>query len=368
MVPASTADGGIKNYFLAMQDQFTLPVEYIYRGARNWPYRASVWQEIKRFFSDIRLLVRKLDSEEIFLLQTNTSLGYFSVIRDGIFQLIAKKRGLKTIVFFRGWDTRVERFLEKYLLPLFKYSFFKADTMIVLANPFKSKLKELGYQGDIRLETTIVDDELLQNFSLNDHLNEQNKRRKNKQLNILFLARVEKAKGIYEAIDAVMILRKINPGWAIQLTVAGKGKELDNVQEYLKEKNILNISFPGYVENDSKASLYSASDIYLFPTYTEGMPNSVLEAMAFGLPVITRGVGAIPDILNQSENGFYTDSKNPEIFAQYIQKLINDPELSNRISQNNHTKAMDNYILSKVVKRVEKIYTGLLNEAIDTTA
>ncbi len=66
--------------------------------------------------------------------------------------------------------------------------------------------------------------------------------------------------------------------------------------------------------------------MYLFPTYHEGMPGSVLEAMGYGLPVITRTVGGLPDFFEHEKMGFITESLDASVFADFLEQLVKDPE------------------------------------------
>lgn len=362
LVPAETASGGIKNYFQVLKDNFTLPIVYMIRGARNWPYRNSFINEILRAYKDFIKFKKKIKNDSIKLVQTSTSLGLFSVIRDGLFILYANKKGIKTIVFFRGWDKNFEQKLERYFLAMFKYFFFRTDSIIVLASDFQNKLIQWGYLKRINIESTIIDEGLIDNISFKTIEKLRSDRVSKKEVNILFLARIEIPKGVYEVIKTFLLLSNLNSDFRISLKFAGSGKELENLKQYVRTRNYKNIEFLGHIEGENKRQAFLNSDFYLFPTYTEGMPNSVLEAMAFGLPIITRKVGAIPDIITIGENGFYTDSKEPKVFASFIQKLLDNRSLYTFISKNNYNKAIENYTTKKVVKRIENIYKNILNE------
>jgi len=367
LTPAYSTIGGIRNYFQVLEDNFTLPVEYMSRGARNWPYRDSFFQELVRAYKDLLGFKLRIKKGDIDLIQINCSLGLYSVIRDGLFVYFAHKQGIKVIVFFRGWDKSFERRVERSFLRLFKYFFFRADRMIVLASGFREKLLQWGYMKKIDLETTLVDENLLRDVSYEKICYLRMERREKREFTILFLGRVEISKGVYEAADTFNLIARANPQYNVSLIIAGSGKELDNLQLYINKHDIKNVEFLGHVEDEKKKEAYLLSDVYLLPTYTEGMPNSVLEAMAFSLPVITRKVGAIPDIITPNENGFYTNSKDPEVFASFIQKLIDDIHLTNTISENNYRKAIDNYTTSKVISRIENIYRDTLNTTTNST-
>lgn len=360
-VPAETATGGIKNYFRALKNKFTLPVEYIERGARNWPFRRGVIPETKRFLSDILLFRKKIRSKEYAIMQTSTSLGFYSVFRDGIFLKIAQANGVKTIVFFRGWEKSFEEMIEKKYMSLFRRIFFKADLLIVLSPDFKDVLRKWGYMKEIVVETTLIDSALIRHLDMEAHLCKKQEKDP-KEVNILFLARTEIDKGIYETINAYGIAKNELPDYKLSLTIAGNGIEFEDMKNYVARTGFANMKVLGNVDGAEKTAAFENADIYLFPTYTEGMPNSVLEAMAFGLPVIAGAAGAIPYIIKDGINGYVTDSSDPSILASMLQKLICNKELRMKMARTNFLKAQDEFYSDKVVKRMEEIYKKVLSE------
>jgi glycosyltransferase involved in cell wall biosynthesis len=119
----------------------------------------------------------------------------------------------------------------------------------------------------------------------------------------------------------------------------------------------------GHVSGTAKAKAFLEADIYLFPSYSEGMPNSVLEAMSFGLPIVATTVGGIPFIVENGVNGFTTTERTPEILAGLLQQLINDKNLRYSMGIANSEKAKEAFYSDKVVQRMEQIYTRLLQDS-----
>ena len=101
------------------------------------------------------------------------------------------------------------------------------------------------------------------------------------------------------------------------------------------------------------------SELYLFPTYSEGMPTSVLEAMAFGLPVITRPVGGLKDFFENGEMGYMLESLDPEVYVHHIETLIKDVKLTKRISDYNYRFIKEHSLASKIAKNLEDILKSI---------
>ena len=121
-----------------------------------------------RAIGDICLFISRIVRKNYKVVQTTTSLGVFSILRDGIFIMIAHIFKKKTIVFFRGWNEDIAQKIEKRYLSIFRFLFFRTDCSIVLSIKFKNQLQKWGYSNHIYVETTIVDYDLLKNISIKD--------------------------------------------------------------------------------------------------------------------------------------------------------------------------------------------------------
>jgi glycosyltransferase involved in cell wall biosynthesis len=274
-----------------------------------------------------------------------------------MFIVLAKMYKMKVVVFFRGWDSEFEKIFEKKYLRLFRKLFFRANAFIELSSKHKNLWNLWGYKKNIYLETTLVDKSLVEGLTFE----EVGKKYENiEELNILFLARIETNKGVYEAVDTFILLKEKYP--RAKLSIAGDGKEINNLVTYIKNRGVKDIVFLGHVSGKQKTDCYKKSHIYLFPSYSEGMPNTVLEAMAFGIPVVTRKVGGLNDFFQNDVNGYFTNSKDPEVFAGFIEKLLDNKELLKAISLNNFKQGQEKFLSDKVAKRIEKIFDEVLDE------
>lgn len=302
-----------------------------------------------RFFSDIFHFIRIAGNYD--LIHINTSMRIKSFVRDAIFIMLTKIYRKKCLIFIHGWDKEFAEKMSKRFLWLYRAVFFKADGMIVLSKEFRSILEKWGFANQIFLLTTLVDDDLLTGV---DETTIGGKCLSESEIKILFLARIEKQKGIYEAIEACQILGEEFP--QIKLVVAGDGSEFEKVKAYVTEHHYSNVQFLGFVAGLQKKKVYIDSDIYMLPSYSEGMPTSMLEAMAFGLPIITRPVGGIKDFFEQGKMGFADESRDPQDVASLLKKLIVDQKLCKEISLYNYRYVLNNFLASQVLVRLENIY------------
>jgi glycosyltransferase involved in cell wall biosynthesis len=351
--PADNDPGGISNYYAALKKRFCINAVYFESGRRVG--EKGLPRVIRRLSIDYIRFTKLLRNEPIDLVHINMSLTMRGVLRDSISILLSKIYRKKTIIFFHGWDKRFVKKLTGISLWLFKRIYILPNAFIVLAAEFKNKLKEIGFYQPIYIESTLVDDDLLNGFdiyrSVDTRMKEEDKR-------ILFLARIIREKGIYETIDALAILQKKYQG--INLIVAGDGEELANVVDYVKQKCIQKILFTGYIVGKKKQNMFQNAYLYCLPSYEEGMPTSVLEAMSFGLPIITEPVGGIIDFFENGKNGFFSVNRESASIAQYIEKLLLEQDLYKQISLTNYHLGKERYLASEGVKRIESIYRQVL--------
>jgi glycosyltransferase involved in cell wall biosynthesis len=122
------------------------------------------------------------------------------------------------------------------------------------------------------------------------------------QINVLFLGWIEINKGIYDLVLAVKENQKLLSNYTF--IVCGKGSEMEGVQSVISEYGLNHFfEFRGWVVGEKKMSVLRDADILVMPSYREGLPNSLLEAMASGCAVIASSVGAIPDVISDRKNG-----------------------------------------------------------------
>jgi len=345
--------GGIESYYEKLRPHLDGGVEYFVCGKR--PGEHSLVQQAKRLLTDYLLYWIRLRSKNYDLVVVNPSLETKGILREGLFILLASICDVKCIVFFHGWRPITENQIEHTWMNLFMSTYgIRTSAVIVLADTIRKKLIGWGLRQNIYLECTVVDDQV----SAHDVRSYIEERLSTIAWRILFLARIGKSKGIYEALDTFKLLVRRHP--EMELMIAGDGEELANVKQAVVRDLIPNVTFYGYVRGVRKDDLYRKAHCYLLPSYTEGMPNTVLEAMAFGLPVITRPVGGIKDFFENGRHGFATWSLDPLRFAAFIETLHTDRRLWKEISFNNRNFALSRFLASDAAQRLESIYREVI--------
>jgi glycosyltransferase involved in cell wall biosynthesis len=341
-VPHLSLPGGVTGLFNLLELNKNEKISYfsVNFNSKNWSVLLLPVVYLKFIF-----FVRKVDVVHI-----NPSLDAKSFYRDLVFSFISKiifKK--KTIIYWHGWQDFFFNKIKKSTLKtkLFQLTFGKADCQIVLANKFSKDLKSIGYKGRIYLESNVTE---------KIEFTEKLEKNEEEKFQLIYISRITKGKGWEIAIKTVEILNELGK-YNIHLTFAGDGDCLEEAKNMVKEKKISNISFTGHISGDKKNNLLKQSDILFFPTcYPEGMPITILEGMMYGMPIISRNEGGIPDHIKNEINGFLTESRDPLVFSDFIIKLITNKKLFNEIRKNNLVTANIKFIPERLLKRLLELY------------
>lgn len=342
--PDLSLSGGVANHYKGLRPFWKLKVHYNYIGGRKKiPGPLILPVDYIKFF--IICLFGKYD-----LVVLNPSLGSTAIKRDALFLKIASITKNETLVFWHGWSPEMVARISSN--PKWFEQKYQAVSMhLVLSGAFKNDLVKWGIKSPIKLTTTKVDDRLLANFDIS--------KKQVQEFTVLFLTRVEVYKGIFIVLEACKQFLKQDTG--IRLVIAGDGSQLEAAKEYANKNNLLNIEFLGNVNGEQLIQAFKAATIYVLPTYNEGMPTSVLEAMAFGLPVITRPVGGLYDFFEDGKMGYLIESLEPTDFAEKIAYLMENKELMQQMSIYNHSYAKEHFLGSQVAENLEQIFIDVCN-------
>lgn len=332
------ASGGVANHYYGLKNYWNEDIRYNIVGSRNKAGGGKYWLPF-----DILKFVIKIIFFSPNLVVINPSLASNALRRDALFLKIAKIFGRKVLVFFHGFNIF---YAEEVNGVDFVSKFGEADAFIVLSNKAKDYLQKWGIKVPIELATTKVDDRLIFGFNIGNRNGSVN--------NILFLTRITKEKGIFIALETFKLLSEKYP--RLQYTVVGAGSELGEAKQYVMDNKIPNVVFTGALTGDALVNQFKQGDLYLFTSFHEGMPTSVLEAMAFGLPVVTRPVGGLVDFFENGKMGEMVDSFDAVDFVPIVEKYLNDAELTKQTSCYNHQYAKNKFLASQVALNLEKIF------------
>lgn len=175
----------------------------------------------------------------------------------------------------------------------------------------------------------------------------------------LFLGEIGQRKGVFDIISAIARHRNEAEG-RIELKIGGNRNE-DMLISAIKDNGLEGIvTFEGWVSGEKKLRMLNWADVYILPSFNEGLPISILEAMSYGCPVISTGVGGIPEVV--TGNGVLVTPGNAEEIWNAMSRYISDPEL---IIKEGKT-SLDNvrpYLGVNVIRDLRNIYLEILDES-----
>ena len=339
IVPAQDRFGGVYNFYENLKPHLEEDVTYFYVGEPKFRFNNKFVITLTYFLFFFKTLI-KLKPKVVVL---NPSLNLNAILRDTIYFLISKIFRTEIIVFWRGWNFNNEYYL-KFPYSIVTKLLLKSNKTIVLYSEIGNSLKKLGYKNKVFELTTMVSD-LAFNYQI--------KTQEQVIFKLIFLSRVESYKGVYELLKAYAILKKRYSNF--KLIIAGNGNEHQNLLNLVKENDIKDVTFVGYVKCDEKYSLLASGNLFAFPSYSEGMPNAVLEAMAVGLPIVTTPVGGLNDFFIEDNMGSFIKIKDVNSIVEKIESLYFNNNLRKSISQKNRVYAEKHFTGQVVSKKLNRI-------------
>lgn len=162
---------------------------------------------------------------------------------------------------------------------------------------------------------------------------------------VLFVGRLVKVKGVELLIQA---MRHVV---GARLVIIGDGPQRSSLE---REAAGLDVIFEGMVPHDRVRERFSDAAVLVQPSFAEGMPNTILEAMAHGLPVIATAVAGVPEIVADGRTGFLIEKRDPQLLGSRIDTLLNDRETWERFSEACRERARE-YSPELVLPRLEDV-------------
>jgi glycosyltransferase involved in cell wall biosynthesis len=306
-----------------------------------------------RFFQYIVTLVsHRPDAAHI-----NTSVSGYSPWRDLFFLALTKLFRVK--VLFQIHGGRLDVFLggrSVFSKLVILRTLRLADQIAVLSSVQKRAFEKYDIQNEIMIVPNIVD---ANKFSQNS------KREKpgdnlDRLIVILFITPIFfKRKGVWEILEAIPQVTQGHKN--VRFVFIGADQEESTMRSYCVQKGLQShVEFPGRRFGQAIIDAYHNADIFLLPSYQEGFPLTILEAMAAGLPIISTPVGAIPEVIEDGINGFLIPPRDSQALAEKINLLIEHRELREKMAENNKSKVRQKYDLRPVSEIFDAIYRELI--------
>jgi glycosyltransferase involved in cell wall biosynthesis len=174
---------------------------------------------------------------------------------------------------------------------------------------------------------------------------------------VTFVSNHIERKGVVEFVEAVDTVLADAPSVALRVTIAGSGPLSDRAASLAERRE--SVSYLGYVSEAEKRRILDESSIFVLPTYAEGLPIAMLEAMAGGNAIVSTAVGSIPDVLTD-DHGILVEPGDTEALATAIESLLTDRTRTERLARANRRLIEAEYSWESVGRQLVSLYDQLL--------
>ena len=272
----------------------------------------------------------------------------FSFYRAGFYVFFAARVWRCPVVLhihgssFDAFVSTKSMFVRRYLSAVFATS----DEIIVLSEYWKRTLGSHTDEEKLTVIPNAVDaDDYVPAFG-------------GETPHIAFISNMIERKGIIELVEATNDL--VRSGLDFRLTLAGKGPRSAHAEALAAGHD--NVAYLGYISEAKKQELLGEASIFVLPSYAEGLPIAILEAMAAGNAIVSTTVGAIPEVI-EADNGILVEAGDAEGLADALSALVADPERTAAMGRANREAAEQRYSWATVADELLETYAAHLESA-----
>jgi glycosyltransferase involved in cell wall biosynthesis len=172
---------------------------------------------------------------------------------------------------------------------------------------------------------------------------------------ILCVGRLTPAKGQHILIDAVE--RLTHEGRRVRLRLAGSGPDEASLREHAVRSAAGEcVVFEGAINQDRIRDFYAAADAFCLPSFAEGVPVVLMEAMAMELPCVTTHIAGIPELIRDGIDGLLAPPSDLDALANSLARLMDDAELRQRMGKSGRARVVEHFDLRRSVERLARIF------------
>jgi glycosyltransferase involved in cell wall biosynthesis len=257
---------------------------------------------------------------------------------------------LKMTIVYHIHGAEFKIFYSKYnFCGIIKRTLEKVSILLVLSNSWRYYFATIINENKILVLNNVVINPNINKCYFNDPI----------IVKYIFLGLIGERKGIFDLLEVISNHRKLLKDKFI-LYIGGNG-QVNKLVNYIEEYRIKDlVVFKGFVSGLEKEELLSMCDIFVLPSYNEGLPISILEAMSYGMPIISTAVGGIPEIIINNENGFLIKPGDKNSLFSSILYFIEKGREIKRMGSKNLERIHDFYP-EKVIPELNIIYKKLLD-------
>lgn len=280
------------------------------------------------------------------LIHFNFALTDLSIYRDSLYLLLARKR--KMVVHLHGGNYLFSDAMPRPIKAILRRLFARDLPFVVLSEKEKERVEERFHAQRVYALPNCVDLSAARQYERSSH---------HEPLTLGYIGRIAEAKGMNELLEACTRLKE--QGLPFRLVIAGAEREEDRYVERFKSQLGDAFDYVGIVAGQAKDDFMRRVDVFMLPTYFEGLPMSLLETMSFGCVPVTTDVGSIGTVVTDHENGLFVRVKAVDDLVAAVKALHDDPMLLSRLGKAAQTFVFEHFDPEHYIQQLNTIYQGL---------
>lgn len=335
--PDSRGQGGISSVLASYSRHFT-PFHILSTNSRKGHFIGYL-QTIKAFLT---LPVERAKGRKIAHIHYASGKSFF---RKKMIMFWAKMLGFKIVMHCHAANGKA--YFKASGVEKIRRILNKADANAVLSEHWKD-----FFEKELRCANVTIVNNIIGRHSKTSRTDKTN------TTTFLFLGKIDNHKGVFDLVEACKRLKTKALNFKVIIGGNGKNEQLVDLLTSHKLDDI--VEFRGWMDTEAKYKAFSESDVLILPSYMEGLPISILEAMEQEKGVIATPVGGVPEIIRHDFNGIIVSPGNIDEIESAIARYINEPTLAKQHGENSRNIVSD-FMPEAVESQLLRIYSRLLN-------
>lgn len=275
------------------------------------------------------------------------STSGLGLLEKGVMGRFSQLVGARLLMFPRGGYLLRNYENSRLMRICSRIAFMKASKVLCQGQQWQSFVTQ-------KLGRKVEDALIVENWTASKELLEIGSNRSYDQnqspLKILFVGWLDYEKGVMDILQALLNLSGKN---RFRIEFVGEGNALKEAKDFVGENGLeKEVVFSGWLEGPTLCKAYQRSEVFLLPSWMEGLPNAMIEAMATGLTPIVSSVGNIPSVIENGKNGLLVEPKNPGSVSNALNRIVDNELLLEKLGRNAHEYARDNFSTEVAVKKL----------------
>ncbi|WP_078550022.1 teichuronic acid biosynthesis protein TuaC [Litchfieldia alkalitelluris] len=334
-------------------------LSYVRKGVKVYrPRYLAIPGQLRWAQPDLRIAACISRTLEEYDLKPDLIHAHFAMPSGGAARLVAKEKEIPWLLTLHGSDVNIYPHYSKGAMRVFTEAVTEASAVLAVSARLKSKTTELtGIEGNV-LPIGVNLAKFAKFTESKDELRRRLMLPTDKKL-VVFVGRLTKAKGVNELVNAMEHVSE-----DIAFVFVGDGPEKEKLVKH-KELN-RRLFLTGQVENEQVRSYLVAGDVFALPSYTEGMPTVLIEAIALKIPVICTAVGGVPELFGPYAN-LLIAKKSVQSLVERIEDIVFGGVYTSKQQQYLYEHIQKNYDVNRNASLLAELYQEIINEGNDVS-